>query len=140
MAGGSKFHLSCGGTKSGVGIPSSLCFGAAFFLATAVPKGPAPGPRAIGCSITQAVPLAIVAAYRLAIDRVGTPTHAVAPVKGSRSLTSSNGGSATRSIVSAAACLVAAPNPPMAENLRSAGSPLLLIQQQHQWESQDPSS
>ena len=83
MAGGGTFcpHLSRSGMKSGAGIPSSLCSRVALFLATAIPEGPAPNPRDIGCGTTQTEALAIVAAYCPATHRVGTPTHAIAPAK-----------------------------------------------------------
>ena len=69
--------------KSGVGILSSFRFGAAFFLAAAMPEGPAPNPPAIGLGTTWAVALAIVAAYCLATRGMGTPTQAFTPAKGS---------------------------------------------------------
>ena len=95
--------------KSSVGILSSLCFGAAFFLAAAMPEGPAPEPPAIGCSTTQAVALTIIASYCLAEHGVGIPTHAVAPAKGSWPQASWTGCSVARSMAGAAAYLAAAP-------------------------------
>ena len=94
--------------KSGAGTPSSFHFGEPF-LATAIPKGPAPDPPAIGHGITWAVALAIVAAYCPAIRGVGTPTYAGAPAKGSWSRASWTGSSATGSMAGAAACLTGAP-------------------------------
>ena len=93
--------------ESGAGILSSLCFGVAFFLATAMPEGPAPDPLAIGHGTTLAVALAIIAAYYLATPGVGTPTHTVAPAKGSWSQSPKTGSSAIRCMAGAAACLAA---------------------------------
>ena len=90
--------------KSGAGIPFSLHFRAAFFLAAAMPEGPAPNPLGIGCSTTQAVALATIAAYCPATCGLGTPTHAVAPAKGSWSQASWPGGFATKSMAGTAAC------------------------------------
>ena len=96
--------------KSGVGTPSSLRFGAAFFLATVMPDGPAPDLLAIGCGTTLAVALATTAAYYyLATHGVGTPTHAVAPAKRNWFLACWTGSFAAGTMAHATAYSAAAP-------------------------------
>ena len=72
-----------------------------------MPEGPAP--LVIGRGTTQAVALAIVAAYCPATCGVGTPTHAVTSAEGSWSRASWTGSSTIGSMAGAATCSAAAP-------------------------------
>ena len=75
-----------------------------------MPKGPAPDPLAIGHSTTLAVALATTAVYYCpATLGVGTPTHTVAPAKGSWFQASWTSSSTGGSSVGAAVCSAAAP-------------------------------
>ena len=127
-----------------VGILFSLHLGAAFFLAAAMPEGPAPNPLAIGCGTTWAV----THAYCLTICTVELPPTQQPQLK--------EAGLRAPGLVALPqeAWLVLLPvqqqcqiiglglklRLPMAEKTRPIGPLLLILQQQHLSESQDPSS